>query len=56
MQWKQSKGSGATYNNLIRVFEDAGYQECADAVRSIFTGQVGKFVWVIGGDYGMEVW
>ena len=33
MHWKQRKGPDATYNNLIRVFEEAGYRECAEVVR-----------------------
>ena len=35
--WKRTKGRHATYNNLIRVFEVAGYQDYADTVRNIFT-------------------
>ena len=34
--WKHKLGSNATYNNLIGVFETAGYQDCADTVRDIF--------------------
>ena len=34
--WKQKLGSNATYNNLIGVFERAGYQGYADTVRDIF--------------------
>ena len=33
--WKQRNGSKATYNRLIKIFERAGYQDCADKVRSI---------------------
>ena len=33
--WKQRRGSGATYNGLIEVFERAGYKNLADIVRSI---------------------
>lgn len=33
--WKQNNGSRATYNNLIRVFQLAGYQNYADAVKKI---------------------
>ena len=33
--WKQKLGSKATYNNLIGVFECAGHQDYAGAVRSI---------------------
>ena len=32
--WKQRHGSGATYNNLIEVFERAEYKNLADVVRS----------------------
>ena len=35
-KWKQSNGAAATYNNLIGVFERAGYRGYADTVRSIF--------------------
>ena len=34
-KWKQQLGDTATYNNLIRVFELAGYQGYADTVRKI---------------------
>ena len=37
IHWKQTKGHHATYNNLIRVFEVAGYRDYADTVRNIFT-------------------
>ena len=33
--WKQRLGSDATYNNLIRVFENAGYRDLADFIRKI---------------------
>lgn len=31
-KWKQNNGRDATYNNLIGVFKQAGYQEYADHV------------------------
>ena len=34
-KWKQMTGRGATYNNLISVFEKAGYSLYADTVREI---------------------
>lgn len=34
-KWKQKLGSSATYNNLIDVFERAGYQDYVDAVRKL---------------------
>lgn len=34
-KWKQKLGSSATYNNLIGVFERAGYQEYADVARKL---------------------
>lgn len=34
-KWKQKLGSSATYNNLIGVFERAGYKSYADTVRDI---------------------
>ena len=34
--WKQRKGHNATYNNLIAVFESAGYGKYADTVRSLY--------------------
>ena len=37
IHWKQTKGHHATYNNLIRVFEVAGYRDYADTVCNIFT-------------------
>ena len=37
IHWKQNKGHHATCNNLIRVFEVAGYRDYADTVRNIFT-------------------
>ena len=39
-KWKQKLGSSATYNNLIGVFERAGYQEYADAVRKLVQPQM----------------
>ena len=39
-KWKQNFGSSATYNNLIGVFERAGYSEYASTVRHI----CGKFL------------
>ena len=33
--WKQRTGSKATYSKLIKIFEQAGYQNCADNVRRI---------------------
>ena len=34
--WKKARGPEATYINLIGVFERAGYQDYADAVRKLF--------------------
>ena len=34
-KWMQRFGSNATYNNLIGVFERAGFQEYADIVRNV---------------------
>ena len=34
-KWKQKLGSNATYNNLIGVFERAGYKSYADTVRDL---------------------
>ena len=39
--WKQKRGSDATYNNLIKVFETAGYKDLAEFVKRI----TGKFYW-----------
>lgn len=33
--WKQKYGSKATYRELIKIFEQAGYRNNADAVRWI---------------------
>ena len=35
--WKERKGDKATYNNLIRIFEGAGNQQCADFIRHSLT-------------------
>ena len=35
--WKQKLGSGATYSNLIQVFENAGHKGLAEVVREIMT-------------------
>ena len=35
--WKQRKGNAATYAELIKVFEAAGYRGYADSVRKIST-------------------
>ena len=35
MKWMEKVGSSATYNNLIGVFERAGYQGYADVVRKL---------------------
>ena len=37
--WKQKLGSSATYNELIRAFERAGYKEYADNVRKVVQPQ-----------------
>ena len=47
IHWKQTKGHDATYNNLIRVFEVAGYRDYADAVRNIVTVEVGKSIIIL---------
>ena len=36
-EWKQKRGSEATYGNLIEVFERAGYEQCADFVRNLIS-------------------
>ena len=33
--WKQKQGNNATYSNLIHLFEHAGYQVFADAVKKL---------------------
>ena len=33
--WKQKTGSKATYSKLIKIFERAGFKNCADKVRRI---------------------
>ena len=33
--WKQKRGSAATYNNLIKVFERAGYKNYAEIVQDL---------------------
>ena len=33
LMWKEKKGRQATYINLIRIFEGAGNQQCADFIR-----------------------
>ena len=35
--WKERKGRQATYNNLIRIFEGARNQQCADFIRHSLT-------------------
>ena len=37
-KWKQNLGANATYNNLIGVFECAGYHRHADTVRKLVLG------------------
>ena len=34
-KWKEKQGSEASYKKLIKVFKHAGYELCADVVRSI---------------------
>ena len=41
-KWKQVNGSTATYRNLIRVFEKAGYKGYAATVRNIIS-QPGEY-------------
>lgn len=41
-KWKQKSGADATYNNLIRVFELAGYQGYAEIVRNLHHGRFVK--------------
>ena len=50
--WEQKNGDNATYNNLIRVFERAGYQLFADKVKRLATerkidGQLAKLMFGI---------
>ena len=33
--WKQRTGSKATYSKLMKIFERAGYQNCADKVAQL---------------------
>lgn len=35
MKWKQKKGDHATFENLIKAFEQIGYKQYADSVRRI---------------------
>ena len=34
-KWKEKLGSSATYDNLMGVFEQAGYQDYADTIKNI---------------------
>jgi hypothetical protein len=34
-KWKQMLGSGATYNNLIKAFEQAGHRDYAEIVKDL---------------------
>ena len=34
-KWKQNLGPNATYNNLIKVFEQAGYEMYAEIVKGL---------------------
>ena len=42
-KWKQVNGSTATYRNLIRVFEKAGYKGYADNIVRSFISQPGEY-------------
>ena len=42
LTWKKRKGHQATYNNLIKIFEDAGNKECADFIRRDLT--IGEYL------------
>ena len=42
--WKQKYGSNATYNNLIEVFERAGYKDLADSVREMLGPGIYMFI------------
>ena len=33
--WKQKLGSDATYQRLMNIFERAGFQNCAEIIRSL---------------------
>ena len=46
-KWKQVNGSTATYRNLIRVFEKAGYKGYADTVHSIISPGTGEYYNII---------
>lgn len=35
LKWKQGKGASATFENLIKAFEDIGYKMYADYVRKV---------------------
>ena len=41
-KWKQTLGSGATYNNLIKVFKQAGYENYAKIVKDLVMKNVQK--------------
>ena len=45
--WKERRGSGATYNSLIKVFKRAGYINLADIVRSTAGNHNEYIVWYI---------
>ena len=49
--WRKRLGSNATYINLIGVFEDAGYQNCADFVRRVCCGKYCEFSLTRNGAY-----
>jgi hypothetical protein len=34
-KWKQKLGANATYNNLIKVFEQAGHEDYAENVKDL---------------------
>jgi rhamnogalacturonyl hydrolase YesR len=39
-KWKQKLGSGATYSNLIKVFEQAGHKDYSEIVKHLVAKNV----------------
>ena len=53
--WKQRSGDGATYSNLIQVFERADCQQYADIVKKLALPNASENRGAIGGQFRIIV-
>lgn len=56
-RWKIKKGPMATYGNLLKLFMNAGYTQCAETICEMLKkkGELFKFTHMVHGTIGMSV-